>query len=73
LYTTEVINTPGRIATDLLKAGSRFTPIAVRPTEQEERIVLGEIRVGDEAGRREILGKPGSSPCDRPAVDPIYF
>ena len=23
--------------------------------------------------RREIMEKPGSSPCDWPAVDPIYF
>ncbi len=72
-YTTEVINTPGRITTDLLKARSRLTAIAVRPIEQEERIALEEIRVRDEARRREIMEKPGSSPCDRPAVDPIYF
>jgi DNA transposition AAA+ family ATPase len=72
-YTTEVINTPARIATDLLKARSRLTAIAVWPIEQEERIALEEIRVRDEARRREIMEKPGSSPCDRPAVDPIYF
>ncbi len=72
-YTTEVINTPGRIATDLLKARSRLTAIAVRPIEQEERITMEEIRVRDEARRREIMEMPGSSPCDRPAVDPIYF
>jgi hypothetical protein len=23
--------------------------------------------------KREILNKPGCSPCDRPAVDPLYF
>ncbi len=72
-YTTEVINTPGRIAADLVKARSKLTAIAIRPIEQEERVALEEIRVRDEARRREIMEKPGSSPCDRPAVDPIYF
>ena len=72
-YTTEVINTPGRITADLIKARSRLTAIAVRPIEQEERVVLEDIRVRDEARRREIMDKPGTSPCDRPAVDPIYF
>ena len=72
-YTTEVINTPGRIAADLVKARSRLTAIATRPIEQEERVALEEIRIRDEARRREIMEKPGSSPCDRPAVDPIYF
>lgn len=50
-----------------------MTAIAVWPIEQEERIALEEIRVRDEARRREIMEKPGSSPCHRPAVDPIYF
>jgi hypothetical protein len=31
------------------------------------------IRIRDEARRREILNKPGCSPCVRPAVDPAYF
>lgn len=73
VFYTEVINTPGRIATELGKAPSRLTAIAIRPIEQEERIALEEIRVRDEARRREILEKPGSSPCDRPTIDPIYF
>jgi Domain of unknown function (DUF3471) len=34
---------------------------------------LDAIRLQDEARRREILNKPGSSPCDRPAADPTYF
>ncbi len=72
-YTTEVVNTPGRIASDIFKARARLTVIAVRPIEQEERAALEEIRVRDEAKRREIMEKPGSSPWDRPAVDPIYF
>jgi hypothetical protein len=36
-------------------------------------MVLEEIRLKDEKSRREIMDKPGCSPCDRPAVDPTYF
>lgn len=35
--------------------------------------MLDAIRLRDEAKRREIMNKPGCSPCDRPPVDPIYF
>jgi DNA transposition AAA+ family ATPase len=72
-YTTEVINTPSRIASDLARARERMAGIARRPIEREATAVLEAIRVRDEARRREILDKPGSSPCDRPAVDPVYF
>lgn len=72
-YTTEVINTPSRIASDLARARERMAGIARRPLEREATAVLESIRVGDEARRREILDKPGCSPCDRPAVDPVYF
>jgi hypothetical protein len=72
-YTTAVINTPARIASDLSHARERLTGIAVRPIEREAHAVLEEIRLRDEARRREILEKPGCSPCDRPAVDPVYF
>ena len=34
---------------------------------------LDAIRLQEGARRREILNKPGSSPCDRPPVDPTYF
>jgi hypothetical protein len=44
-----------------------------RPIEREASVVLEEIRVRNEASRREILNRPGCSPCDRPAVDPLYF
>ena len=27
----------------------------------------------NDARRKEILDRPGCSPCDRPAVDPTYF
>jgi DNA transposition AAA+ family ATPase len=72
-YTTEVVNTPARIASDLARAREKLTGLAVRPIEREASAVLEEIRVRDEARRREILNNPGCSPCDRPAVDPVYF
>lgn len=72
-YTTEVINTPSRIASDLSRARERLAALARRPIEREATAVLEAIRVRDEARRRDILEKPGCSPCDRPAVDPVYF
>jgi hypothetical protein len=61
-------------ATGVAKSfGEWLTGIAVRPIEREAHAVLEEIRSGDEARRREIVEKPGCSPCDRPAVDPVYF
>jgi hypothetical protein len=47
--------------------------IVLNPIRREASVVLGEIRVKDEKWRREIMDKPGCSPCDRPAVDPTYF
>jgi DNA transposition AAA+ family ATPase len=73
LYTAEVVNTPSRVASDLDRARERLTGIAVRPIEREANTVLETLRLRDEARRREILERPGCSPCDRPAVDPIYF
>ena len=73
MYTAEVVNTPSRVASDLGRAREKLTGIAVRPIEREARTVLETIRLRDEARRREILDRPGCSPCDRPAVDPIYF
>jgi len=73
LYTAEVVNTPSRVALDLDRARERLTGIAVRPIEREAEAVLEEIRVRDEARRRENLERPGSAPCDRPAVDPVYL
>ncbi|WP_184223648.1 AAA family ATPase [Granulicella aggregans] len=73
LYTAEVINTPSRVAMDLSRARERLTGIAVRPIERKAEAVLEEIRLRDEARRREILEKPGCSPENRPAVDPAYF
>jgi DNA transposition AAA+ family ATPase len=47
--------------------------IVLDPIQREARTVLDEIRLRDEKRRREIMDKPGCSPCDRPAVDPTYF
>ena len=44
--------------------------IVLNPIRREASAVLNEIRVKDEKRRREIMDKPGCSPCDRPAVDP---
>jgi hypothetical protein len=73
LYTAEVVNTPSRVASDLGRAREKLTGIAVRPIEREAHTVLETIRLRDEARRREILERPGCSPRDRPAMDPIYF
>ncbi len=72
-YTAEVINTPSRVAMDLSRARERLTGIAVRPIERKAEAALEEIRLRDEARRRETLEKPGCSPENRPAVDPAYF
>jgi hypothetical protein len=34
--------------------------------------VLDAIRIRNEVHRREILNRPGCSPCDPPPVDPTY-
>jgi hypothetical protein len=47
--------------------------IALRPIRREATEVLDALRLRDEAKRREILNKPGCSPCDPPPVDPTYF
>jgi hypothetical protein len=70
LYTTAVINTPSRISTDIGMARERLTGIAMNPIRLEAKEVLEAIRLRDEASRREILNRPGCSPCDRPSVDP---
>lgn len=72
-YTTTVINTPSRIASDLFHAREKLSAIALRLIRREAAAVLETIRVRDEARRREILETPGRSPCDRPQVDPTYF
>ena len=69
----KVSNTPSRVASDLARARERLLGFAQRPIVREFSAVLETIRVRDEARRREILDKPGCSPCDRPAVAPVYF
>jgi len=73
LYTTSVVNTPPRIETDLGMARERLMGIAMNPIRLEAKEVLDAIRLRDETRRREILDRPGCSPCDRPPVDPTYF
>jgi hypothetical protein len=73
LYTTSVINTPSGVRNDINMARERVMSIVLNPIRREASVVLEEIRVKDEKRRREIMDKPGCSPCDRPAVDPTYF
>jgi hypothetical protein len=73
LYTTSVINTPSGVRNDINMARERVMSIVLNPIRNEASLVLEEIRLKDEKRRREIMDKPGCSPCDRPAVDPIYF
>jgi hypothetical protein len=73
LYTTAVINTPSRNESDIGMARDRLMGIAMNPIRVKAKEVLDAIRLRDEASRREILNRPGSSPCDRPPVDPTYF
>jgi hypothetical protein len=73
LYTTSVVNTPSGVRNDISMARERVMSIVLNPIQQEALVVLEEIRLKDEKRRREIMDKPGCSPCDRPAVDPIYF
>jgi AAA domain len=64
---------PSRVESDIRLARETIMGIAMRPLRREAFAVLDEIRVRDEARRKEILNRPGCSPCDRPAVDPTYF
>ena len=73
LYITSVINTPSGVRNDINMARERVMSIVLNPIRREASAVLEEIRAKDEKRRREIMDKPGCSPCDRPAVDPTYF
>ncbi len=72
-YTTSVINTPSRVASDLSLAREKLAGIVLRPIRREAAAALETIRLRDEARRREILNTPGRSPEHRPPVDPTYF
>jgi hypothetical protein len=72
LYTTAVINTSSGVRNDINMARERVMSIVLNPIRREASVVLEEIRVKDDKRRREIMEKPGCSPCDRPAVDPTY-
>lgn len=73
LYTTTVINTPSRVEADVRRSREKLMEAALRPIRQQAAVALEEIRLRDEARRREILNRPGRSPCDPPAPDPSYF
>jgi hypothetical protein len=73
LYTSSVINTPSGVRNDINLGRERVMSIVLNPIRHEASVVLEEIRLKDEKRRREIMDKPGCSPCDRPAVDPTYF
>jgi hypothetical protein len=73
LYTASVINTPSGVKSDINLARERVMSIVLDPIRREASLVLEEIRLKDDKRRREIMDKRGCSPCDSPAVDPIYF
>jgi hypothetical protein len=73
LYTTSVINTPSGVRNDINMARERVMSIVLDPIRREALVTLDETRLKDEKPRREIMNKPGCSPCDRPEADPIYF
>jgi len=72
-YTTSVINTPSRVASDLSLDREKLAGIALRPISREAAAALETIRLREEARRRDILNTPGRSPEHRPPVDPTYF
>lgn len=47
--------------------------IAMRAIRKEATEVLDAIRLRDEAERKEMMNRPGCSPCDRPPAAPTYF
>jgi hypothetical protein len=68
-----MINTPTRVESDISMAREKVMSIVLDPMRREAAVVLEEIRLEDEKKRREIMDRPGCSPCARPAVDPTYF
>jgi hypothetical protein len=73
LYAISVVNTPSRVDNDFRLGREKVKNIILDPIQREARTVLDEIRLKDKKRRREIMDKPGCSPCDRPAVDATYF
>lgn len=72
-HTTSVIDTPSSVRNDINMARERVMSVVLDTIRRESSIVLEEIRLKDEKRRREIMNKPGYSPCDRLAVDSMYF
>ena len=73
LYTTSVVNTPSRVENEIGLTREKIMGISLRPLRREADAVLAKIRARDDAKRKQIMEKPGSSPRDRPATDPTYF
>jgi DNA transposition AAA+ family ATPase len=73
LYTTEVVNTPARVQSDIHTTRERLKEVALRPIQRKATDTLEAIRLRDKAHRAEVMNKPGCSPCDPPPVDPSYF
>lgn len=73
LYTPSVVNTPGKVGTDLRSARERLLNITMRPLNIKRRRVLDDLRERDEAWRRVYEGDPrfGGSSC--PPFKPTYF
>ena len=73
LYTPSVVNTPGKVGTDLRSAREQLLNITMRPLNIERRKVLDDLRDRDEAWRRVYEGDPrfGGSSC--PPFKPTYF
>jgi DNA transposition AAA+ family ATPase len=72
-YTASVVNSPSRIESEINRSRESLMEIALRPIRRAATETLDAIRIKDEARRREIMNKPGCSPCDRPARDPSYL
>ncbi len=73
LYTPPVVNTPGRVDTDLRQARETLCGISARPLRAEAREVLDQLRRRDDAWRREYEddSKFDGSRC--PPFEPTYF
>ena len=73
LYTPPVVNTPGRVDTDLRQARETLFGISARPLRAEAREVLDQLRRRDDAWRREYEddSKFDGSRC--PPFEPTYF
>ena len=73
LYTPPVVNTPGRVDTDLRQARETLFGISARPLRAEAREVLDQLRRRDDAWRREYEDDPKFDGSRCPPFEPTYF